>query len=157
MPRDWWNDIPFINRAGAVGGVMNKKSVSDRYLMHLWRQAVLAHWGYRDPIAGVRDPTGYSLECHHIVKRRGYILRWDYKNGIPLTAETHRFIHNHPAKANRLLYEYVDYEYLAEWEGVRKNDYLLRNSMTDNEFRLKMKGYLKNVIDSYKEAKDEYY
>ena len=85
-----------------------KKAVSDSTLTKLWRQAVLASWGHQDPISGTWGDE--NLECHHIIKRKHWVTRWDWKNGIPLTAESHRWMHEHPIAAQEKLSHFIDME-----------------------------------------------
>lgn len=54
--------------------------LSDSSLMALWRRAVLKHYGYRCVICG-GDGT---LEAHHCIKRRYKLLRYDWRNGVPV-------------------------------------------------------------------------
>lgn len=123
------------------------KSVSDSTLYRLWRRAVLAYWGYRDPISGVYDPSGERFQCHHYVRRRRYLLRWDHRNGIPLTPESHRFAHTGAGEARvRAL---LDSEYLDDMERWDKKEWLATQSMTDAEFRREKRAELQAVIDEY--------
>jgi len=123
-----------------------KHSVSDSTLMRLWRQAVLAYWNYTDPLSGDYDPTGETLQCHHIVKRKHFVLRWDYRNGVPLTIESHQRAHT--ASGHAELWDKVDSEYLERFEGYLKKDYLQSLGINDDEFRLLMKDELKAVIEA---------
>ena len=123
-----------------------RKSVSDSRLMRLWREAVLVHWNYTDPIAKVYDPSGERLQCHHIIPRRHYLTRWDYLNGIPLTPESHAFAHTGSGAAK--VRELVDAEYLDERERMLKKDWLRDNEMTDDEFRLMMLEGLQDIVES---------
>jgi hypothetical protein len=125
------------------------KTVSDSTLSKLWRKAVLAYWGYRDPISGLCDPTGGILQCHHVVYRRHFLLRWDYRNGIPLTVESHRYAHTGMGRAR--VRELVDYQYLDEMEQWDKKTWLATQSMTEGEFRLEKMAELKEVIEEWGE------
>ncbi len=70
----------FENGEGNVSN-MTTKGTSDLALMELWRRAVLKHHHYRCVICGGDG----KLECHHIVHRgQAKILRFDWKNGIPV-------------------------------------------------------------------------
>jgi hypothetical protein len=121
--------------------------VGDSLLNKLWRKAVLASWNYRDPISGRVDPSGESLQCHHIVYRRHYLLRWDVRNGVPLTAESHYAVH-HDIGARRRLEELVNLAYLEDMGRWTKKDYLLKYGMSDAEFRALKKRELEMVIRS---------
>lgn len=54
--------------------------LSDSALMALWRKAVLSHYGNRCIICG----GGGTLEAHHVIKRRYKLLRYDWRNGVPV-------------------------------------------------------------------------
>jgi len=120
-----------------------KKSVSDSRLMKAWRLAVLAHWNYTDPISGRYDPSGESLQCHHIVGRRHLLLRWDYRNGIPLTIESHQYAHT--GAGNAEVRELVDADYLDSMERYTARDYFTEHGINDNEWRLLKLEELKGV------------
>ena len=122
-----------------------KHSVSDSTLMALWRKAVLVKWGYRDPIARYCDPSGSSLECHHVIKRRYYVLRWDVNNGIPLTIENHRQAERSRAMQNKI-WELVDGDYLEKMEHWLQPEWLRHLGLSDNEWRLRVKAELLRVI-----------
>ena len=61
-----------------------ESGTSPANLMKWWRKAVLAVWGDRCVWCG-RKP----VECHHIVRRGKAVLRYDWRNGIPLCATCH--------------------------------------------------------------------
>ena len=124
-----------------------KHSVSDSRLMGLWRKAVLAYWNYTDPISGVCSPSGEGLQCHHIVRRRHYVLRWDYRNGIPLTVESHSLAHTGAGGAR--IRGLVDCEYLDRMEGVLKKDWLDTIEMSEDTWRLDVRDTLLQVIEEY--------
>lgn len=121
------------------------KTVSDSTLHKLWRKAVLAWWGYRDPISGLCDPTGGIFQCHHIVYRRHFLLRWDYRNGIPLTDESHRYAHTGAGRAR--VREMVFTDYLDEMERWDKKSWLLKEGITEGEFRLQKMAELRRIIE----------
>ena len=125
---------------------MSKKSVSDGYLNQLWRKAVLAKWGYTCPYCGQTDID--VIECHHIVKRRNKILRWDVRNAVPgCKYSCHQYYHTHAGQ--RWIEEQLDEEtlaYLDEHENMTYKDYLQKKCLTDSEFRLIMLAELKEII-----------
>lgn len=121
------------------------KTVSDSVLSKLWRKAVLAYWGYHDPLIGHYDPTGESLQCHHIVYRRHFLLRWDYRNGIPLTHESHRFAHTGAGRDRVRMV--TDSAYLDEMEGWDKKAWFAKHGITEGEFRLDLKVQLQKIIE----------
>lgn len=121
------------------------KGPSDSLLNKMWRQAVLTYWNYTDPVAQHYDPTGESLQCHHIVFRRHYLLRWDVQNGVPLTTESHRAAHQY-IDVRRKIEDLVNMDYLTEMSRWTKKDYLLRHNMSDAEFRQEKKRELELII-----------
>lgn len=120
---------------------------SDSTLNKLWRQAVLVKWNYTDPLMGYYSPNGEALQCHHVVFRRHYLLRWDVNNGVPLTTESHHAVHHYP-DARRMLEDLTDMKYLSAKAKVLKKDYLQENNMSDAEFRQETKSKLESVIRS---------
>lgn len=125
-----------------------RKSVSDSRLMSLWRKAVLKHWNYTDPLSGHRDPSGESLQCHHIVGRRRFLTRFDYRNGIPLTVESHQTAHTgHGAAQVRKVIGEDTCEYLDDLERTTAKDYFVANGTNEDEYRLKMKAELEEIIN----------
>ena len=112
--------------------------------MKAWRLAVLAKWHYTDPISGHHDPTGETLQCHHIVGRRHLLLRWDYRNGIPLTVESHMYAHTGAGQAH--IRSLVDADYLDEMERWTARDYFTDQGINDNEFRLSKHAELEEAI-----------
>jgi hypothetical protein len=124
------------------------KKVSDSTLNKLWRQAVLAYWRYTDPVSHTVDTSGDSLQCHHIIPRRRYVTRWDYRNGLPLTAKSHKWMHEQPLEAAEWISANVpDYEYLVKMGGRLKKEYLLSLGLTDAEFRQQIRDELKRIIE----------
>jgi hypothetical protein len=57
--------------------------MSDSHLNKLWRQAVLKTWENTCVMCGQKD-LPENLECHHYVKRRVKVLKYDWRNGFPL-------------------------------------------------------------------------
>ena len=123
-----------------------KKSVSDGYLNKLWRQAVLTKWEYSCPYCGNTDID--TIQCHHIIKRRNVILRWDVKNGIPgCTCPCHQYYHT--KAGHRWIEEQLDEQtimHLDTYENMTYKNYLQKNCLTDNEYRLIMLEELKMII-----------
>ena len=132
-----------------------RKGLGDGTLMKYWRQAVLAKYQGRCAF------TGHSIieqcECHHIVTRRHKILRWDHRNGIPLSASTYEdtLIEGHTAhgfghtKLGELRIQETigdDYEYLCRLQQKTYKDYLFELGITDSEFRQKKKDELLEII-----------
>jgi hypothetical protein len=121
------------------------KGYADRTMMTLWRRAVLQHWGYRDPISGHYDPSGESLQCHHIASRRHWLLRYDWRNGIPLTVESHGFAHT--GEGHDAIRALVDVDYLNTRERLRKKDYMMAHGVSEAEILRDIKDELIGKIE----------
>lgn len=103
------------------------KPPSDSTLMAWWRKAVKAVHGDRCILCG-KTP----VECHHIIKRRKALLRYDWRNGVPLCAECH-------AEADTIagrnhIGQYVDVEYLSHNENRVLKDHLTEYAKSRTEF-----------------------
>jgi hypothetical protein len=56
---------------------------SDRWLQKLWRDAVLKNFSHTCFFCG-QHIFNVEIECHHLIKRKSFILRHDWRNGIPV-------------------------------------------------------------------------
>ena len=134
---------------------MSKRSVSDSYLMKLWRRAVLINFNNTCPICGHQGAE--DLQCHHVVFRRHAILRYDWRNGIPLCNVYHvgnqRFggktchQYGHTRSGEQAIRNHVDMAYLERMELLQIKDYILTAGMSRNEFLTKMADDLKKKIE----------
>ena len=115
------------------------KGYSDSYMQNLWRKAVQAHWNYRCARCGAAEG-----QCHHIVPRRKAILRNDWRNGILLCVECHRWAHT--LAGRRWVESVVDIDYLTE-RDVILTDWLQDNGMSRNEFDRAVVAELKRKAD----------
>jgi len=128
------------------------RGLSDNRLQRLWRQAVLRVWLY-DPFTGEGDHE--RLECHHVVLRRFWFTRHDWRNGIPLSRESHLKVHAYGGQRliDRVLTP-AHREYLDRAAVVRKEEYLPRVGMSDVEFLTMRKRELERVIEEGASVKD---
>ncbi|MFW6120728.1 MAG: HNH endonuclease [Petrotogales bacterium] len=120
-----------------------KKSVSDSYLEMWWRKTVRVVWNNKCAFCGkVSD----DLQCHHIIKRRKRLTRYDWRNGILLCSECHREADT--KKGELKIKELIPhiYETIIEYENVLYKHFLTNIGMTDNEFR---KIELQELKDKY--------
>jgi len=126
------------------GGDTVKKVISDGYLNHWFRKAVLASFHYRCGICGLSWKAG-ALEAHHIIKRRRKFTRWDFRNGIPLCKECHALAHTKKGELfiSRRHPYYAD---LVNMECINFKDYLVAIGMTENEFRQRTLKELKEKV-----------
>jgi hypothetical protein len=120
---------------------MKTKSVSDGYLMQMWRKAVLNQYNNKCFRCGKTE----ELECHHFIKRRHKLLRWNWRNGIPGCHDCHKFYHTKIGE-NWISDRIKFYIYLLHSENLIYKQYLIDNNLTDNEFRNKILADLKEAI-----------
>lgn len=123
------------------------KLYSDSYMQKHWRQAVLKKFDNCCYLCG-KPIYQVEIECHHIVKRKTWLLRNDHRNGIPVckygchqNAETPWGKH----KIDEYLIENNLLEYLQERTGNCK-DYLLKKGMSKAEYQAIMLKELKEII-----------
>ena len=123
-------------------GASMKKAVSDSYLNHWFRKAVLAAYHYR---CGLCWQQNQPLEAHHINKRRKVVTRWDWRDGIALCPQCHKLAHT--KKGELLIAErHPHYTWLVEMEQVNYKDFRLAAGITDAEFREDMLRKLKEKV-----------
>jgi hypothetical protein len=85
---------------------------------------------------------GDGVECHHIVKRRRLLLRYDWRNGIPLCPDCHRELDS--IKGRAWISRVVPWhDFLSDMERVTIKEYLAVMGLTDDEWRRKMLAELK--------------
>lgn len=119
------------------------KGASDSRLLSLWRKAVLSYHGHKCFFCGTYGDA--TLQCHHIVRRRRVILRFDYRNGIPLCAKCHQFAHTKEGEME-IMRKHRHYDYCVVNERLTYKQYLVENGLTDAEFRQMKKEELLEVI-----------
>lgn len=121
------------------------KAYSDKHLLKLWRQAVLKNNKGQCFLCGNMNID--ELECHHIVKRRHKILRYEVWNGIPVCRYT---CHNQidSLKGRRELRDAFPerFDMLEKYENMTLKEYLFKNELTENEFLVIRSNELKEII-----------
>jgi len=130
-----------------------KKSVSDRYLEQLWRKAVLAEHGHRCFFCHYGETVG-PLEAHHIVRRARKVLRWDWRNGIPVhkyhlvdgKMTCHQFAHT-KAGERIIARRHQYYRELCRLEQMNFKEYMQQGGVTEDEFRRQKLAELKEKIN----------
>jgi hypothetical protein len=118
-----------------------KKHPADSTLDAAWRKAVLESYNWRCGICGLSWLQG-SLECHHIIKRRHKLTRWDYRNGVPLCRECHALAHTKAGEAI-IARRHPWYDELVTLESINFKDYIATVGWTENEWRQQMLEKLK--------------
>ena len=124
------------------------KIPSNNRLGTLWSKAVKVKYK-RCPLSGTTD----DLQAHHIIakgRQRRFSLRWDVRNGVPLSAAAHRAIHDGDLVANKKLLAYVaergDEDYLQGLKNLLKPDFLKGKGLTEDEYRVKVAEELQEII-----------
>lgn len=121
-----------------------KKAVSDSYLMAKWREAVRKKYDSRCAFCG----SVYNIECHHIIKVRDKLTRWLLQNGICLCHKCHGLAGTLLGKAKVIEIIGADYDMLLDLELITYKEYLSRECMTDDEFRLCRLAALKRYLEA---------
>jgi hypothetical protein len=127
------------------------RGISDRYMMSLWRQAVLQKWGGKCFFCG--NTNTEVLECHHIKKRKHKLTRYMVENGVPVCAVKYGDISCHQRaetfegmdKIRRALGDDVWFK-LDELARKTIPGYCMENGITENEYLSGMK----HILDGYK-------
>lgn len=130
---------------------MATKKISDSRLASLWSRAVIAKYK-RCPITGAVD----GLQAHHVIpkgRQRRFALRWDIRNGCPLSADAHRRLHDGDLSVIRKVIDYIerrgDLEYLQALKYKLKPDYLREIGLTEDEYRANIKKELEEAISEH--------
>ena len=122
-------------------GVDMKKKPSDSTLNAAWRRAVLESYHGRCGICGLSWIQG-ALECHHIIKRRRKLTRWNWKNGIPLCQQCHQLAHTKVGE--RIISQrHPWYDELVILEQIDFKQYLSKMEWTENQWRRRVLEELK--------------
>lgn len=124
-----------------------KASSVDKYLLQIWRKAVLFLNGNRCAYCGA-DANHNEVECHHIIGRRNLVTKYNPLNGIPGCKYTcHRFYHTKTGE--RFIREHIGeecYSHLCELERYTLKDYLIKEGLTRKEWNEREKQTLMKVI-----------
>lgn len=112
--------------------------LSDSTIEALWRRVVLKRGGYRCVVCG----RGGTLECHHVIKRRYKLLRWDYRNGVPVhTGDCHDTADKMGTGISPMWAEYLLLQ--SRWT---KKGYLLQSGQSDSEWRGSVRAELEAAL-----------
>jgi hypothetical protein len=133
------------------------KGLSDSNLNQMWRKTVLKKFGNKCFFCSA-SADSQVVECHHVVKRKTFLLRYDWRNGIPackwlhsgnkhFKASCHQHAETIFGKAKILEYIEPHRDYLHDREGQSK-DWFIRHNITRNEYLLLMKQELQEIISS---------
>jgi hypothetical protein len=119
------------------------KGLSDSNLNQMWRKAVLKKFGNKCFFCSA-SADSQVVECHHVVKRKTFLLRYDWRNGIPackwlhsgnkhFKMSCHAFAETPQGK--HLINAHIApfREYLTDRSGQSKQ-WLLEHGMTKTDF-----------------------
>lgn len=118
---------------------MNQRGHSREYMLGLWRQAVRTVSG--------RQPWDDSIECHHIIRVGHKPTSYDWRNGIVLTPEQHRQLHQ--TGDGLIVDEWISAAHRRYLEAMRRVslvDYLTAAEMSRAEFLEEQKDQLKRAV-----------
>lgn len=110
-----------------------QRGVSDSNLNLLWRKTVLAVHENKCFFCG-SDANIVDIECHHYAaKRKNFLLRWDWRNGIPVC----KWVHKDNEKFKMSCHQYAE-----TWEGRQKiadyaeqySERIVKRSMTAKQW-----------------------
>ena len=125
------------------------KKITSSRLNNLWSKAVKAKYR-RCPFTGSTE----DLQAHHIIpkgRQNRFALRWDIRNGVPLSAQAHRSIHDGDMDAQKKLIAYVeergDKDYLMSLKHKLKYDFLKDLGLTEEEYKLMVKEQLETILE----------
>ena len=106
------------------------KCYSESTMSKWWRLAVLEVCGNRCAVCGKAG----QLECHHVVRRRKLLTRWDWRNGIALCVECHRKLHDGSLAVRHEVMLKVSHEHLDAMTRWISADYFTANGITMAEW-----------------------
>jgi len=141
------------------GKKKKKKGLSDRWLLALWRKALLIKW---KGCFFCRNKNEKELECHHsVAKRKHKLTRYLIENGVPVCKvnwgkpmSCHQYADTREGEVK--IKEAIGEE---AWSRVDRlahmniKDYCLENDITEKEYLLTCKQKLEAVIREEKLAK----
>jgi len=127
------------------------RGFSDRYLMVLWRNAVLIKWRGKCIFCG-NDNTD-QLECHHIKKRKHKLTRYMVDNGIPVCAVKYGQMSCHQRaetfegqdKIRKAIGDKIWFK-LDQLAHRTIKDYCFEYAITESEYMKEMKTDLEKTI-----------
>jgi len=135
-----------------------RDGLSDKNMLRLFRSAVLIIHQEKCFFCGAR----YNLEIHHYVKRKSLLLRYDWRNGIPVCKYSHiinqRFkmsCHQYAETpmGKHLIDEYLVrnnlLNYLAE-RNLSSKQYFVDRGITRKEYLIEIKKELEDIISETK-------
>jgi hypothetical protein len=124
--------------------------MTDRYMLMLVRNALLKLYKNTCNICNRYFEDNY-LQCHHFVKRRQALLRYDWRNNFLLCIDCHNYVHTKEGEVKLILYmnrlDYGRFEYLCQREKINIKDFLIKEGLSRNEFIKLQAKELKDIIN----------
>ena len=116
--------------------------MNDKYLLNLWSKAVLASKGIMcyNPECGLQ-----AHSCHHIIRSKHKLTRYDVRNGIPLCESCHKRAQRSIGWDIDMISE-SDKLWLREAANINIKDYLLQHGLTKEEFEQQCADELNAII-----------
>lgn len=108
---------------------------SDSTLSALWRKAVLRVGSNTCVICGGRG----TLQAHHVIHRRYKVLRWNWRNGVPVHAGD---CHETANQMGIYVAPPVWQDYLVERSRRVHKQYITEHGMSESEWRGEVKADL---------------
>jgi len=123
--------------------------LGDGMLRKYWRQAVFIVYGKCVMCGCVYEP---HLEVHHIIHKAHKILRWDWRNGVPVCRPlTGRNCHQKSdtlagrEQVRRVIGE-ASYLFLKEMQPITALKYCTENQISTKQFVANQKQTLQDII-----------
>lgn len=119
------------------------RGLSESTMLKLHRESIRKLFNYRCFFCG---SSTNALEAHHIVKRKNFLLRYNWRNGI-LVCKYVCHAHAETPEGKHLINEQIApyRDYLQERSGQAK-DWLVKRGMTKTEYLQEMKEELENIL-----------
>jgi len=123
------------------------RGLSEGNLNRLWRKVVLEIFGGKCFFCGAHH-TEQEIECHHTVKRKNFLLRYNWRNGIPsckwvhgknghLKMSCHQFAETPEGKHIIDVYQARFRDYLTARSGVAKQ-WFVEHGITKRDYLIEM-------------------
>lgn len=131
------------------------RGLSDRYMMKLWRQAVLIKWGGKCIFC--QESNQDVLECHHIKKRKHKLTRYLVDNGVPVCKVKYGEKMSCHQRAETFEGQEIIKKLIGEKTLVKIDqlahqtikDYCSEHGISQSEYLISAKDELERVISDY--------
>ena len=118
------------------------RGLSDSHLLNLHRKAVRALFGYKCFFCGGTN----ELEVHHLVKRKNFLLRYNWRNGVLVCKYIcHAHAETPEGKHQIDLLIEPHRKYLQDRSGQSK-DWFVKHGMSRHDYCIEMKLELEKIL-----------